>query len=38
MKYERPMILASFSVEELTKEAAVCHKYGGDGGWCWWLF
>ncbi len=27
MKYERPIVLATFKVEELMKEAAVCTFY-----------
>jgi len=36
--YERPQILATYSIEELMQEAAVCHHYswhsrgGGNGG------
>lgn len=29
--YERPVVLASYSVEELVEEAAVCTRYGGGG-------
>ena len=28
-QYERPAILATYTVEELTEEAAVCVTYGG---------
>jgi hypothetical protein len=28
MKYERPIVLATYKVEELLKEAAVCCRYG----------
>ena len=32
-KYERPAVLASYTVEELVEEATVCMQYGpGDGG------
>ena len=29
MTYERPAVLATYKVEELMKEAAVCTVYGG---------
>jgi len=28
MKYERPTVLATYKVEELMKDAAVCTSYG----------
>ena len=28
MKYERPAVLATYKVEELMKDAAVCTRYG----------
>lgn len=28
-KYESPAVLATYTVEELTEEAAVCMTYGG---------
>ena len=28
MKYERPTVLATYKVEELMKDAAVCTRYG----------
>lgn len=28
MTYERPEVLATYKVEELMKDAAVCHLYG----------
>ena len=28
MKYERPTVLATYKVEELMKDAAVCTVYG----------
>ncbi len=31
MKYERPIILVTYKVEELLKDAAVCCRYGTDG-------
>jgi hypothetical protein len=33
-KYERPVVLATYTVEELVEEAAVCHHYmgGHEGG------
>ena len=31
-QYERPEILATYTVEELVQEAAVCVVYGGTGG------
>ena len=31
-QYERPAILATYTVEELVQEAAVCVVYGGTGG------
>jgi hypothetical protein len=31
-QYERPEILATYTVEELVEEAAVCVSYGPDGG------
>ncbi len=30
-QYERPTILATYTVEELVAEAAVCQTYGGGG-------
>lgn len=30
MQYESPAVLASFSVEEIVEEAAVCTRYGGN--------
>ena len=30
--YERPEILATYTVEELVAEATVCMSYGGNGG------
>ncbi len=32
--YERPVVLVTYSVEELVEEAAVCHHYRGghEGG------
>ena len=29
MKYERPIVLATYKVAELMKDAAVCTQYGG---------
>ena len=29
-QYERPEILATYTVEELVEEAAVCQEYGRD--------
>jgi hypothetical protein len=31
-QYERPTILATYTVEELVAEAAVCQTYGGGPG------
>ena len=31
-KYERPTVLASYTVEELVEEATVCMQYGPGGG------
>lgn len=31
MKYERPIVLGTYKVAELMKEAAVCCRYGFDG-------
>ncbi|MEA2652312.1 MAG: hypothetical protein QOI85_2033 [Chloroflexota bacterium] len=31
MLYESPAILATFSVEEIVEEAAVCTGYGNEG-------
>ncbi len=28
MKYERPIVLATYKVDELMKDAAVCTRYG----------
>lgn len=37
MTYERPAIIASYSAEELTTEAAVSMTYGGQHDWWkWW--
>jgi hypothetical protein len=37
MTYERPAIIASYSEEELTTEAAVSMTYGGHYEWWkWW--
>jgi hypothetical protein len=30
-KYERPEVLATYTVEELVEEATVCMSYGGGG-------
>jgi hypothetical protein len=30
MKYERPVVLATYKVEELMKDAAVCTRYCDD--------
>lgn len=30
MKYERPIVLATFKVDELMQDAAVCTRYGQD--------
>ena len=30
-KYERPAVLATYTVEELVEEATVCMQYGGPG-------
>lgn len=30
MQYESPAVLASFSVDEIVEEAAVCTGYGGE--------
>lgn len=32
LTYERPEVLATYTVEELVEEAAVCVSYDGDGG------
>lgn len=32
MQYERPEVLATYTVEELVEEAAVCVVYGPGGG------
>ena len=29
-RYERPEVLATYSVDELAEEAAVCKTYSGD--------
>jgi len=31
-KYESPAVLATYTVEELVKEATVCMTYGPGGG------
>jgi hypothetical protein len=31
-KYERPQVLATYTIDELMDEAAVCMAYGGGGG------
>jgi hypothetical protein len=30
MKYERPIVLATYKVDELMQDAAVCTRYGKD--------
>ena len=30
MKYERPIVLATYKVDELMQDAAVCTRYGQD--------
>ncbi len=31
MKYERPIVLATYKVDELMQDAAVCTRYGKEG-------
>jgi hypothetical protein len=30
VKYERPIVLATYKVDELMQDAAVCTRYGND--------